>query len=119
MSDHSHPENASIREVQAVKDELLNALAAVQARLIDHIDRKFEQHEHEHAELTRRANERHARIDAILHDDEIAGARDVGRSAAAYDVLRFLRAINEFRWLIAMIVAAIAWMSGSVQVDVK
>lgn len=119
MSDHAHPENASIREVQAVEKSLLDAMKAMEERLIAKIETGFALHDREHDEMIRRANERHSRIDSILHEEEAESLRAQGRSGIVRDLLGVLRALNEFRWLLAILIAGAAVLLGDLQLDIR
>lgn len=112
MSDHAHPENATIREVAAVEKSLLGAMKAMEERLVAKIDAGFKSHDAEHERMIQRANERHAAIDTILHEDEMAVAKQAGRVEMAVWPIRFLRAVNEFRVLVLGTAALLAWLLG-------
>lgn len=113
---HTHPESASIRELTAVKDALLQEMGAMEGRLAKKIDEAFHVHAQEHAEIAAHATVRHNTIDDFMskfhHAEDVA----VGRSQALGWGISLLRAINEFRWLIAVIIAALAFMLGDLEI---
>ena len=110
MPDHQHPENATIREVQAVEKALLDAMREMEKRLVAKIDSGFAAHDAEHEALVRRANERHAAIDAILREEEMDEIRHAGQMEVATLPIRLLEYANHYKWLIGMLLAFIGWL---------
>ena len=122
---HAHPDLASIREVQAVKDDLLKAIAAMEARLMVAIREGFDAHNREHGsedqELRRLLAERdiaHDRYDSHIRATELrdatSSARWQGREEVASVPIKVLRYLNEFRWLVAIIAALLTLLFGHV-----
>lgn len=126
MIEHKHGEYASIREVASVKDELLKALADTERRLMDAIKESNMQHDHEHDELRgehdlmRAASlEKHAEIDQFMSKVHTERARRAGAQDLMGNALTVLRTINEFRWLIFAIIAALVVVAGGFTVTIQ
>src|SRR5512138_1101018 len=93
MPMHNHPENASIREVQAVKDELLEAMDAMENRLLAAIERASQRHQEEHAEddrrfeaLTVEADAKHRVYDSHVQSSLLEDATDAARRAGREEI---------------------------------
>lgn len=126
MSCHSSmttpPPFASIRELYAVKDELLHEMRAMEARLAEKIEEANTHHDIIHEAMRTRADDRHRRIDDYMADQKatqlLITGRSEGQSRVAAQVLFALRALNEFRWLIALVITGLIIMLNNVSVSI-
>jgi hypothetical protein len=122
------------RELFTVERALLKAMAEMEERLtakIDNghaaletkIDEANRTHDSVHSEMRRRADDRHSTLDnalaGLLRTEEVQAAEEAGRSAVYRQALALLRAVNEFRWLIAMIVAVILLLTQDLHITVQ
>jgi hypothetical protein len=113
---------ATIREVYSVKDEVLAALAAMEVRLTARIEAANVTHETTHAEMRRVGERRHEVIDRMLKEDEetelVKRATDAGRSDTYKRVIGTLRAVNEFRVLLGIAIAALLFLVNDLHVSI-
>jgi hypothetical protein len=93
-------------------------MAAMEGRLSKKIDEAFHVHAQEHAEIAVHATIRHNTIDDFMAKFRTAEARAEGRSALVANTLAALRAINEFRWLIAAIITALVFVLGDLKITI-
>ena len=107
---------ATVRELYAVKDALLAEMKAMELRLALRIDAANEHHDGIHDSMRAAADTRHRRIDDFISAEDTAAAVDAGRSTAFRQIAGALRTVNEFRWLLAMIVATLFWATGTLHV---
>ena len=99
---------ASVRELYAVEKSLLAAMAAMEARLVAKIEETAELHEG-----------RHQPIDDFLAAEEIAAIRHRAQVETMTLPLRVLRILSENRWVLALLLAALAFLSDRVHVIVQ
>lgn len=120
--EHDHGEYAGIREVQAVKDELLHELGKVKDEILREIAAVEKRHDEQHDILTAEGRTRHAVIDKWIADHDLARAvltgKSTGQRTVLTNILLVFRLANEFRWLILAIVGAILLGAGHVSIEV-
>lgn len=111
----------TVREMYQVKDALLAEMKAMESRLTERIDHANDAHSTVHAEMTRRADQRHALIDTFLaheaQEDAVKAALMTGRSDAYRQIVGVLRLVSEFRWLIVLVATALLVLSGNVRIN--
>jgi hypothetical protein len=113
---------ATVREMYAVKDDFLRELRAMELRLTAKIDQANSAHDAVHTDMRSRGDDRHRRIDDFLtaeqRQDAVDAALLAGRSNAYRSMIAGLRIANEFRWLIAIIVAGLLLFTNGVHLSV-
>jgi len=114
---------ATVRELYAMKDDLLRELHAMEGRLAKKIEDANRAHDATHIDMRTRADDRHRRIDDWLNAEQRQDAVDAallaGRSGAYRSIIGGLRIANEFRWLIAIIVTGLLLLTNGVHLSVN
>jgi hypothetical protein len=112
---------ATIREVHAVEATLLRELRAMEERLTAKIEAANVHHEGTHDLMRRTADERHQVIDDFIEGQLMAAklreGAALGRSGLIGQTYTVLRVVNEFRWLIAIAIAALVAATSGLHLD--
>lgn len=126
---HEHPEYATIREVLAIKDDILKSVTTSQRTIQDSIKAGFDSHAKEHANGLVLSRESHQELEGMINDlrdrvDSFLEQKDhqvyfrQGQLSAVNYLLATLKILNEYKWLLILIVSGIAMMLGNLQIGI-
>ena len=110
---------ASIRELNATERRLTATIEGVKNELLTAIRAEDDRHEATHKAMRALGEERHRRIEDFLGKEALDDAKRTGMMTVGVGAIRVLRALNEFRWLLAILAVAIGLLLGGFDISIQ
>ena len=98
---------ATVREMYVVKDVLLVEMRAMEDRLTARIEGSAREHERHHGP-----------IDALMEARVLGAKFRAGQMSALSVPLRTIEALNRYRWLIAIAIGGVAFLTERIKIVV-
>jgi hypothetical protein len=98
---------ASVRELADTERRITTAMMLMKHELLTAIQSSDSEHDRTHELMRSVGDSRHRRIDDWLGQEALEDAQRTGMMTAGVYTLRVFRFVNEFRWLIVAVLAAL------------